>query len=337
MKKENNLFRYVELFFQDYLPVQKGVSNHTIHSYRDALKLFFQFISSQVAKRHTDIKFTDLTSKQVLEFLKNLETTRKNNALTRNHRLTALKTFFSFLASQDLLHASEYQKITSIPLKRAEHKLIDYLEIEEVKSILNGIDRTQTLGERDYVLISLMYNTGARVQEICDLKTQSLRLGPAPSVFLTGKGKKTRQVPLWSDTAKSLVQHIEKNYLSNAPEEYLFKNRRGEPISRFGVRSMIRSRVKSAIKKCPSLASKQIGPHTFRHSTAMHLLQSGIDLSVIKTWLGHVSLSTTHIYVDINLEMKRKALEKCSPLPKKSEMNKFLKKNKDVIAWLETL
>lgn len=335
MKTDKKLLSYVQEFFQNYLTTQRGVSVNTIHAYRDVLKLFLNFVQTRSRKRITRVTLSDLNAEQVLAFLKDLEESRNNSIMTRNHRLTALKAFFSFLASQDVLNADDYQKITVIPLKRSPHHLVEYLEVKETKAILHSIDRSQPLGERDYVLLTLMYNTGARVQEICDLKPRAFRLDSPASVLITGKGSKTRQVPLWSKTAKLIRQYLEKHQIE--PADHLFLNGNGMPLGRFGVRHMIQRRIKAAQNKCPSLSTKRIGPHTFRHTTAMHLLQSGVDLTLIKTWLGHVNLATTHTYIEIDMEMKRKALAACRPMKHAKELKAIINQNRDVIEWLESI
>ncbi|MBT7611371.1 MAG: tyrosine-type recombinase/integrase, partial [Bacteriovoracaceae bacterium] len=204
-----------------------------------------------------------------------------------------------------------------------------------LNTILACAEKNGKSGIRDFALLTLLYNTGARVQEVCDLRISNLRLENPPLLTLTGKGKKTRQVPLWKST-----QEVLKNYLNITYEidstSFLFTNRSGEKLSRYGIRYILNKYVRLAENIDPSIKDKNIGPHTFRHSTAMHLLQSGVDLNVIKSWLGHVDISTTHGYVEIDLEMKRNALKKCQPNIQ-SDLKKFLRKNNNVITWLEGL
>jgi len=335
MNSKNELMRLVQSFFQEYLSSHRGLSPNTIMAYRDALKLFLQFVSSHKRKNAAKLTLDDLTAEIALLFLKQIEDQRKNSTITRNLRLAALKTFGLYLVSKDPLRAWQYQRIIAIPLKRAPRRVIGYLEVDEVKTILDTIDRTVASGHRDYVLLSLLYNTGARVQEICDMKVNSLRLGSPPIATIVGKGRKTRHVPLWPETAKMLEEYVARAHLS--PESALFLNARREPLGRFGIRHIIQQRWKAAAMNCPSLKEKKISPHTFRHTTAMHLLQAGIDLTVIKSWLGHVNLSTTHAYIEINMEMKRKALSACNPIGKAQGLKDLVDRNKDVLAWLESL
>lgn len=214
---------------------------------------------------------------------------------------------------------------------------MEYLEINEVKAVIHCIDRQKPSGRRDYALLNFLYNTGARVQEACDLCIEHVHFEPPPLAIITGKGRKTRQVPLWPETAALLKSYIaERGHLTVAPKN-VFINSRGYPLTRFGVRYIIRERISAATKQCPSLAKKKVGPHTLRHTTAMHLLQSGVDLTVIKNWLGHVNLDTTHAYVEIDLDMKRKALSTCAPACKVENLQHLIKHNHDIIGWLESL
>lgn len=331
------LMRHVQSFFQDYLTVHRGLSQNTVLSYRDALKLFLEFVATHTKRSSARLAFKDLDAKTVLLFLAQIEQTRNNSAITRNLRLAALRTFFTYLISQDPLHAGEYSRIVAIPLKRAPRRAMGYLEVTEVQAIFKAIDRTKPSGERDYVLLSLLYNTGARVQELCDLSVASLRLGSPAVVTIVGKGQKTRYIPLWKETAELLRQYVAARGLENLPQHKLFVNARGVPLGRFGIRHILQTRVRATAVRCPSLADRKVGPHTFRHTTAMHLLQAGVDLSVIKSWLGHVSLSTTHAYVEIDLDMKRKALASCRPQGKPQALKPFLDRNRDVIRWLESI
>ncbi|MBA7602449.1 Tyrosine recombinase XerC [subsurface metagenome] len=278
-----------------------------------------------------------MNADSVIAFLKEIEESRDNSAVARNLRLSSLKTFFAYLISQDILRSGKYQKIISIPLKRSSKPLMEYLEVHEVKSIIGSISRRDYKGERDFIILNLLYNTGARVSEICNLKVEQIRFESPPLITIIGKGKKLRQVPLWKETAIILYKYLGRRNILDNPKAIIFLNSHGRPISRFGIRHIIQKRVAKAICRCPSLAKKRIGPHTFRHTIAMHMLQSGVELTVIKNWLGHVNLSTTHSYIEIDLEMKRKALAACSPIAKSYNLKQLIKENNDVINWLESL
>jgi site-specific recombinase XerD len=329
MNKSELLMHYVQKFFHDYLKAHRGLSSNTVLAYRDAIKLFLAFLSKHIQSRTSKLSLDDLSAENVLAFLIHIEKTRRCTVATRNLRLSALRTFFEYLMTQDTLHASQYQKIISIPLKQSSHPMMEYLEINEVKAVIDCIDRQKASGRRDYALLNFLYNTGARVQEACDLCIEHVHFEPPPLAIITGKGHKTRQVPLWPETAALLKSYIaERGHLTVAPNN-IFINSRGCPLTRFGVRYIIRARI--------SAATKQVGPHTFRHTTAMQLLQSGVDLTVIKNWLGHVTLDTTHAYVEIDLEMKRKALSTCAPACKVENLQHLIKHNHDIIGWLESL
>jgi len=330
MKEANHLLQQVQRFFQDYLRIHRGMSPNTIIAYRDAIKLFLLFLTTYTGKKAANLSLDHLHSDAVMAFLLDIEA-KGNSIITRNLRLSALRTFFGYLITQDTLRTGQYQRVIAIPLKQASRPLIDYLDMTEVKAVLQSIDQTTPKGRRDYVLISLFYNTGARVQEICDLRGEDVLESP-PSVIITGKGRKTRQVPLWPETATILRQYM----TGHNPKEKVFRNARGIPLTRFGIHHIIGSRLKAAAVICPELAKKKVSPHTFRHTTAMHLLQSGVELTVIKSWLGHVNIATTHGYIEIDLEMKQKALAHCSPV-NDGKLKEMIRKNNDLICWLDSL
>lgn len=327
---------YVQNFFTEYLAIQRGLSLNTIKTYRDSLKLFFKFLAKKKEISVKKLTLADLNADNVISFLAKTEDIGCC-IITRNLRLASLKTFFTYLLSRDILHADQYRRIIAIPLKRGQKPLMEYLEINEVRAIFESIGRNDSLGERDYVILNLLYNTGARVSEICNLKVSQIRLQPPSLITIIGKGKKLRQVPLWENTALLLKNYLYKKELINKSKADVFLNSAGKPVSRFGIRHIVQKRVANAAAKCPSLAKKNIGPHTFRHTAAMHLLQAGVDLTVIKSWLGHVNLSTTHSYIEIDLEMKRKALSSCNSIGEPFNLKKIIEKNDDIIKWLEAL
>jgi len=337
MKKANKLMMYVQGFFQQYLVVDRGLSQNTVMAYRDTLKLFFAFESSRQKKSVTKLVLEDVNADAVLLFLNQLEIKRNNSIVTRNLRLASLKTFSLFLTTKDVLRVGEYQRIMALPLKKTPHKVIDYLEVNEINAIIGEFNHENRSEQRDHALLNLLYNTGARVQEICDLTVNSITFGQLPVVTLVGKGNKTRMVPIWQDTARLLTNYLHDHQLLDKPTAKLFLNACGQPLGRFGIRYIIKKRVKLASKNCPGLKTKSIGPHTFRHTIAMHLLQAGVDLSIIRSWLGHVSLETTHAYVEIDMEMKRKVLNAYSPSGESKSLKGVLDRNKDILTWLESI
>jgi len=337
MKEPKHLTYHVQKFFQDYLQAHRGLSSNTVFAYRDAIKLFLAFLSKHTRSHIAKLALDDLSAENVLAFLSDVEKTRKCSITTRNLRLSALRTFFGYLVTQDTMHADQYQRVVSIPLKQSSHRLVEYLEVKEVKAIIDCINVNEATGRRDYALLNFLYNTGARVQEACDLRIENIHFESQPLATITGKGRKIRQVPLWSETVTLLKSYIADRGTSRGSLDNVFLNSGGYPLTRFGVRYIIQTRTAAAARHCLSLAKKKIGPHTFRHTTAMHLLQSGVDLTVIKNWLGHVNIETTHGYVEIDLEMKRKALASCAPVCKTDDLKQVLKQNKDIIGWLESL
>lgn len=338
MSETKPLLPLVQAFFQEYLAGQRGVSANTILAYRDALKLFLSFLASSTGKQAASLQMGDLQAEQVLAFLDDTEQKRKNRTATRNLRLTALRTFFHYLISEDTVRSGQYQRIVAIPLKRAPRPVMGYLDVPEVQALLDSIDRNSLSGRRDHAMFSFLYNTGARVQEAIDATVGAVRFSSPPIVTITGKGSKTRIVPLWQSTATVLLEHIKERGVDKQPESRLFVNARGEPLTRFGVRHILRKRLHEAKAACGSITGKRVSPHTIRHSTAMHLLQSGVDLTVIQRWLGHVQLATTHGYVEIDLEMKRKALAACAPPGEPpGGLQRVIDSNRDVIRWLASL
>jgi site-specific recombinase XerD len=338
MKKKASLLDRIESFFGIYLKDERGVSVNTIRSYRDTLKLFLKDLSRRLKKTPIRIDESDLTAANVTAFLNDIERVRKVSVRTRNQRLAALKTFFSYLTVEDPERAGQYGRITCVTQKRGSHRIVDYLTEQEMGALFKAAISLERNSNRNLLLVTVLYNTGARVQEVCDLKIGDLELDPPPSVLLTGKGQKARKVPLWPKTAKMIQSFLEEeNRLSDQVQEHLFQTERRRAFTRFGVLYLIKRMAKIAERDCLSFKRKRITPHVLRHTTAMHLLQAGVEFSIIKNWLGHVSLETTQTYVEIDIEMKRKALIKSKKLRSKHELREVVKNNKDVIEWLESL
>lgn len=324
-------------FLGSYLPHQRAYSLHTILSYRDSLKLLLQFAAG---KRHrvSELALTDLNATTIIAFLDHIEAKRGNKAATRNVRLSAIHSFFEYVGSEHPEHLDQAQRLLSLAFKRTNSRTIEYLESDELRAIFETIDRSTAAGRRDYALLALMFNTGARVQELVSLKTSDLRLAPPPSVTFFGKGRKERICPLWPETAQLLKQHLDRTAgLSTHEAETVFRNQHGDPLTRFGARLILRKHVERAAQALPSLKRKRIHPHSLRHSTAVHLLKSGVDLSTIAHWLGHSSINTTHKYVTIDLEAKRAAIAKAEPIAVKSAKSLRWKTDEDLLQWLQSL
>jgi site-specific recombinase XerD len=270
----------------------------------------------------------------VKAFLQYTEEERGDTIGTRNCRLSALRSFFSFVADREPTAIAQCAEILHIPTKRAPIHAPCYLEPEEVKAILAQPDRSTIEGQRDHALLSFLYNTGARIQEALDVCPQAIRFDPPACVRLYGKGRKERLCPLWPETVSLLRALLRRQ--PRADDEPIFVNRYSAPLGASGVRFKLAEYVAAAAETKPGLASKRITPHSFRHATAVHLVAAGVDITVIRSWLGHVSLDTTNHYAQANLETKREALERLEN-PSGTPKSPSCKEDKSVLAWLDTL
>jgi integrase/recombinase XerD len=339
MKKKQlptQLARAIKGFFADHLPRVRGMSAHTIHSYRDSLVLLLRFVAFSRRKDTAALDFDDIGPDEVLAFLDHLEDTRRNAASTRNVRLAAVHAFVRYAAAQHPDRLEQCQRILGIPFKRSRPRTIDYLELEEIHAILSAINRSKPTGRRDHALIAMMFNTGARVNEVIGVRANDLQLIKPFQVVLRGKGGKTRTCPLWPQTAallRELCTELSLDERSTAP---VFRNRFGSRISRFGVLYVLRKYIALARVTMPTLAKKRLHPHSMRHSTAVHLLKSGVDIVTVSHWLGHASINTTNQYAAIDLEMKRQALARVEP-PDKVELPPTWRTDSTITEWLESL
>jgi integrase/recombinase XerD len=337
MKKElpNLLGAAIRDYFTDYLPRLRGTSPHTIHSYRDSIVLLLRFLSKQQNKSVTALDLTNLEPQGILAFLSYLEQERNNGVSTRNVRLSAIHAFFRFVAVRNPEHLALAQRLLGIPFKRTRQRVIDYLEYDEIEAVLKAINRTTSQGKRDYALLATMFNIGGRVQETADLRASDLYLTKPFQVRLFGKGRKERYCPLWPQTAAVLRSFCRERNLDLRSESHVFLNHRGQPLSRFGIRYILARCLRLACECAPNLRKKRLHPHSVRHSTAVALLKSGVDLSTISHLLGHASLTTTNIYAKVDLEMKRQAIAKVKPVPRRSRTP--WSKDCTVLDWLESL
>lgn len=311
--------------------MERGLRSHTILSYRDTIKLYLKFLSNKNKKPVYRISLNHFTVKSVLSFLEDAEVSRGNSIKTRNQRLAVLKSLYLYLLNMDPTRANEYEKIFHLKAKKLPHKPVVYLLENEMRAILKSPDISTDKGLRDYAMLLFLYNSGARAQEVCDILVKDVRLEKPYLVNITGKGQKQRQVPLWQETVDALKK-ITANKNAHDP---VFANIKNQPLTRYGVRYLIKYYASKASKKVTSLLDKKIGPHTVRHTTAMHLLQSGVDITIIKSWLGHVDLNTTHGYVEINLKMMEDALAKNKTAKGTKKIKSLLTKDKDIVKWLE--
>jgi len=328
---------HVTSFLTHYLAAQRNVSPNTIKAYRDVFTLLLRFCRDVQGIAPERLRLEQIDVSLVEAFLDYLERERKSSPCTRNHRLAALHAFFRYVQSEELDRMLQCQKILSIPLRRHARPTVTYLSKEELAQILAQPDLRAPAGRRDAVLLSILYDTGARVQELIDLSVGDVRLDPPAQLRLLGKGRKMRAVPLMQNTAQLLRGHIHEKHFDR-PEQFdkpLFQNARNQRLSRSGIRYILQKYLVRARTTCPSL-NRRVSPHTLRHAKGMHLLQSGISLDMIRDFLGHVDVKTTQIYARANLEMKRNALEKISdPSPLRTIPS--WQQNKDLLDWLRSL
>ncbi len=298
-------------FFICRLINQQNASPRTIASYRDTFRLLLRFLAEQTHKQPCELTLQDVSTSAILEFLEYLETERGNGPTTRNIRLAAIRSFFRYLSYIEVEAAGEIQQVLALPMKRFDHRSVAFLTIEEIEAILAVPSCSTWGGVRDQAMLTLMYNTGARVSEITALRIGDITWAPKPFVRIQGKGRKERVVPIWRRTAHILKTWL--GYENNEATHPLFPNARGEPMSRFGIEHRLNIAVDAAAQKCMSLKTKRVTPHVIRHTTAMHLLQAGIDINTIALWLGHESPVTTHQYLEADLAMKERVLAKLDP------------------------
>lgn len=301
------LFPLVQSYFQDHLRAVRGASEHTVRAYRDALRLFFLYTAEQLHRPVSALRLDDVRAQGVLDFLDHLEEVRGNGAATRNCRLAAVHSFVAHLLRHDLTRAEQYRQILAIPAKRARVRPPTYLEPAEARALIAQPDPTTASGARDRALLLFLYNTGARVSEALGLRPADLRLARPPQVRLHGKGSKDRLCPLWPETVRALRLLIQQHGPADGGE--VFRNARGIPLTRDGVAYLLAKHLRGAATDMSSLHQRRVTPHVLRHSCAVALLQAGVELSVIRDFLGHVSVATTGRYLSSNLEMKRQVLE----------------------------
>jgi len=336
MNTSSQLSRLVQDFFRCHLIERRNVSPHTISAYRDTLRMFLAFVAEhRTPSPGAAMTVDDFGREVVLAFLEQLERERHNCVSTRNARLAALHAFLRFVAEEDPTSLHVAQRALVIPYKRTPVRAIVCLERSEIEHLLRSITRTDRAGRRDLALIMFLYNTGARAQEALDLHLPHLRLMAPAQVRIMGKGRKERLCPLWTDTVHLLKDMLRDRAGDSSQDVPLFVNARSGALTRFGLEHIIRLRVAAAARTLPSLAVKHVTPHSFRHTTALHLLQSGVELNVVRSWLGHASIETTHRYVEIDMQMKREALEACQPVKPSGRRPRWLEP--DLLSWLESL
>ena len=319
-------------YFCQRLINQVNASPRTIASYRDTFRLLLQFLERRLGKKPVSIALEDLDAPLILAFLDHLERERGNSVRTRNARLAAVRSFMHFASAREPSALAIIQRVLAIPPKRFMRPLVGYLSREEMAAILDSTNSSTWSGARDRVMFSTLYNMGARVSELIGIRVADVSLGQSPHVRLRGKGRKERTVPLWKSTAAQLKSWLKR--IDAKTGDPVFPSKRGTQLTRSGIEYRLRVAAKQATQSCCSLLGRQISPHVFRHTTAMHLLQSGVDLAVIALWLGHESPTTTHIYMEADLTMKEKALRRVQDPSVRSTR---YKPSDSVLQFLESL
>ncbi|MDH3209146.1 MAG: site-specific integrase [Burkholderiaceae bacterium] len=334
MRPANPFPGLLHAFFYERLVEQRNVSPHTVRSYRDTWRLFLRFAAVRHKRAVAMLTLADLAASDVTAFLQHSEQERKVSIGTRNCRLAALRSFFCFVAERQPEALAQCTDVLHIPTKKSPTPAPQYLESSEIKAILDQPDRKCVEGQRDHALLSFLYNTGARIQEALDVCPAAIRFEAPMCVRLFGKGRKERICPLWPETV-ALLKALRKRQPC-ADDEPVFVNRYGLPLGASGVRFKLAQYVQTAAHAVPTLASKKVSPHTFRHAAAVHLVAAGVDVTVIRSWLGHVHLDTTNHYAQANLATKREALERLEPSSKIKAPPRW-RRDANVLAWLDAL
>jgi integrase/recombinase XerD len=306
---------WIHRFLLEYLVNDRNLAHNTQVSYRDTLVLFLPFVAKKRGKSLDQLAIEDICADTIRQFLLELEQKRGCSISTRNQRLAALHALARFIGERNPEHIAWLAEIRSVPFKKTSHPSMAYLEKQEMDALLNAPNSQRPQGRRDHALLLFLYNSGARASEAAQLTIADIDLDAPPSVTLMGKGGKVRRCPLWPQTASKLAPLVAGREL----HEPVFLNHRRQHITRFGIRALVKRSVQDACRKLPSLSAKPISTHTIRHTTAVHLLRAGVDINTIRAWLGHVSLDTTNIYAEVDLEMKAKALAQCE-IPQSSEV-----------------
>jgi integrase/recombinase XerD len=336
MRDTSLLGPWVRRFLMEHMVGERNLAPNTQQSYRDTFQLLLPFVARGARKSIDRLNVSDVSADRVRQFLSDLEEKRRCSIATRNQRLAAMHALARFIGAGAPEWVEWCGQVRAVPFKKAPHTLITYLEKPEMDALLATPDQTTAQGRRDHALLLFLYNSGARADEAAQARISDLTLPQVPdrdlaSVLIRGKGNKLRRCPLWAQTVRELAVLVQ----GRASGEHVFLNRCGRHITRFGIHTLVERTVARALKKVPSLANKRVSPHTIRHTTASHLLRSGVDINTIRAWLGHVSLTTTNVYAEVDLEMKAKALANCEV----EEEQKLLpwKENKGLMEFLRAL
>ena len=334
MKTSQYIGPWIKQFLLEYLISIRNLSKNTQLSYRDTFRLLLPFAAKKAKISIDKLLVEDLAADTIKAFLNELEGSRSCSCSTRNQRLSAVHAFAKFVGLNSPEHIEWCRQVQMIPSKRAGHTLITYLEKAEMDALLDAPDQQTDQGKRDYALLLFLYNTGVRADEAAQLTIADLSIPYAQkrclaTVLIKGKGNKLRRCPLWQQTVTVLDQLI----LVRESSDHVFLNRLRQPITRFGIHTVVKRYVKKVAKQHPLIEQKQVSPHTIRHTTATHLLQAGVDINTIRAWLGHVSINTTNVYAEVDLDMKAKALACCEVEQTKKHIR--WKENKNLMDFLD--
>ncbi len=336
MNNRSALAPWIRRFLMEYLIGERNLARNTQRSYRDAVRLLVVFTANKVHKKIDDLLIPDIDADLLRGFLRHIEEKRKCSVSSRNQRLAAIHALAGFIAERCPENLDWCAQLRTVKAKRSAPRPVCYLEKPEIDALLASPSSLTKLGCRDRALLLFLYNSGARAEEAANLCIEDLSLhsgadGTLSSVCLHGKGGKVRICPLWASTTTTLRDLV----VGRNVKERVFLNRRSEPLTRFGIHEIVTRYARAAMSRVPEMRKKRIGPHTIRHTTATHLLRAGVDINTIRAWLGHVSINTTNIYAETDLEMKAKALGLCVVKTKRSA--KHWRENRDLMAFLAQL
>ena len=336
MSNTDLLSPWIRRFLLEHLVSERNCARNTQMSYRDALQQLLPFIARAAHRRIERLRVEDVSPIRTRAFLQDLEKTRKCGIATRNQRLAAIRSLAQFIGLRSPEHLQWCGQIRAIASKKVAHPLVGYLEKDELDALLKAPDQRTPQGRRDYAALLFLYNTGARADEVAQVRIDDLELGAAPkrdasSVVLRGKGNKRRRCPLWRKTVDELLPLIG----HRAPSQHVFLNRCGQPLTRFGIHALVERYAMRVATNMPSVAKKRVSPHLIRHTTATHLLRAGTDINTIRSWLGHACVTTTNVYAEVDLKTKTKALLKCEI--KDGKRKKPWRKIPEIMEFLRTL
>jgi site-specific recombinase XerD len=329
---------WVRRFLLEHLTGERNLARNTQHSYRDTLRLLLPFVAQQAQRAIDRLRVEDLSADRIRAFLLDLEERRGCGVATRNQRLAAIHSLAHFIGLHSPEHVAWCGQIRAVPVKKAPRPLVSYLEKKEMDALLAAPNLSTPQGLRDHALLLFLYNSGARADEAAHVLIGDLQLGLKPerdpsSVLIRGKGNKVRRCPLWPRTVNELRPLVS----GRGPQEHVFLNHRSQPLTRFGMHALVKRYAAKVVAELPELASKRVSPHTIRHTTATHLLRAGVDINTIRAWLGHVSLSTTNVYAEVDLEMKAKALANCEVVEEDGEERRPWREQEELMEFLRTL